>query len=129
MYDEATARSYAPNDTSFVALGEVPRGSADHFDIKSRHDQFVTIMVVPEKQLDTFDITIKSPEGRVLATSHSDSYINWIQVQAPRGGRMTVDVSLAASGHFLSKTYRLYVVGAGESFSQTDIRGDHQLPL
>ena len=42
---------------------------------------------------------------------------------------MTVEVSLAASGHIFSKTYRLYVVGAGENFSQTDIRGDHQLPL
>ena len=86
-------------------------------------------MVVPEKHLDNFDITIKSPEGRVLATSHSSCYIDWVQVQAPRGGRMTVEVSLAASGHVLAKTYRLYVVGSGENFSQTDIRGDHQLPL
>jgi hypothetical protein len=129
MYDEATAKSYAPNDTSFVALGELPRGSVDRFDIKSRHDQFVTIVVVPEKQLDNFDITIRSPEGQVLATSRTSSYIDWVQLQAPRGGRMTVDVSLAASGHFLSKTYRLYVVGSGENFSQTDIRGRHQRSL
>ena len=129
MYDEATAKSYAPNDTSFVALGELPRGASDSYDIKSRHDQFVTIMVVPEKQLDNFDITIKSPEGRVLATSRGSSYIDWVQLQAPRGGRMTVEVSLAASGHVFSKTYRLYVVGAGEKFSQTDIRGDHQRAL
>ena len=81
------------------------------------------------KQLDNFDITVKSSEGRVLATSHSDNYIDWIQLQAPKGGRMTVEVSLSASGHFLSKTYRLYVVGSGEKFSQTDIRGDHQVQL
>jgi len=42
---------------------------------------------------------------------------------------MTVEVSLAASGHFLSKTYRLYVVGSGAKFYQTDIRGDHQVQL
>lgn len=129
MYDEATATSYAPNDTSFVSLGEIDGGDADRYDIKSRHDQFVTIVVVPEKQLDNFDLTIATPEGRVLATSHSSSFVDWIQVQAPRGGRMTVEVSLAASGHFLANTYRLYVVGAGAKFSETDIRGDHQRPL
>jgi len=129
MYDEATATAMHPNDTSFLALGTLERGAVDKYDIKSRHDQFVTILVVPEKQLDNFDITIKTPEGRELATSHSSSYIDWVQLQAPRGGRMTVEVSLAASGHLLSKTYRLYVVGSGAKFSQTDIRGDHQLPL
>jgi hypothetical protein len=42
---------------------------------------------------------------------------------------MNVDVTLAASGHFLAKTYRLYVVGSGAKFDATDIRGKHQLPL
>src|SRR5262245_42571465 len=51
MYDEDTAKSDAPNDTSFVALGEAPRGETDSYEIKSRYDQFVTILVVPEKQL------------------------------------------------------------------------------
>jgi hypothetical protein len=128
MYDEDTARSVSP-DTSFVALGEVPRGSVDVFPAKSLRDQFVTVLVVPEKQLDNFDLTIKDATGRVIAQSKSSSYIDWIQLQAPKGGSMKIEVSLAASGHFLSKTYRLYVVGSGSKFNATDIRGAHQLSL
>ena len=40
---------------------------------------------------------------------------------------MNIDVDLVSSGHFFSKTYRLYVVGSGARFHETDIRGDHQL--
>jgi hypothetical protein len=128
MYDEDTARTVAP-DTSFVALGELPRGGVDQFPAKSLRDQFVTVLVVPEKQLDDFDLVIKDATGRVIAQSSSASYIDWIQLQAPRGGRMTIEVSLAASGHWLGKTYRLYVIGAGSRFNATDITGDHQLAL
>jgi hypothetical protein len=87
------------------------------------------VLVVPEKQLDNFDVTIKDSTGRVIAQSKSSSYIDWIQLQAPKGGAMKIEVSLAASGHFLSKTYRLYVVGSGSKFNATDIRGAHQLAL
>jgi hypothetical protein len=65
----------------------------------------------------------------VIAESHSSGYIDWIQLQAPKGGKMSIEVSLAASGHFLSKTYRLYVVGSGSKFTGTDIHGAHQLSL
>jgi hypothetical protein len=87
------------------------------------------VLVVPEKQLDNFDLAIKDASGRVIAESHSSGYIDWIQLQAPKGGKMSIEVSLAASGHFLSKTYRLYVVGSGSRFDATDIRGEHQLSL
>lgn len=129
MYEEATAKSLSTPDTSYVALGELSRGSVDVFPAKSQRDQFVTVLVVPEKQLDNFDLTIKDATGRVIAKSNSSSYIDWVQLQAPKGGRMSIEVSLAASGHFLSKTYRLYVVGSGSKFNGTDIRGEHQLAL
>ena len=128
LYDEATAKSVAP-DTSFVALGELSRGDVDVVPAKSLRAQFVTVLVVPEKQLDNFDLTIKDSTGRVIAQSRSSGYIDWIQLQAPKGGRMNIEVSLAASGHIFSKTYRLYVVGSGSRFNATDIRGDHQLAL
>lgn len=129
MYDEETARSVPP-DTSFVALGELSRGGpADVIPAKSQRDQVVTVLVVPEKQLDDFDLTIKDDAGRVLASSRSSRYLDWVQLQAPRGGRMTIEVSLAGSGHFLSKTYRLYVVGSGSRFQDTELGGDHQLAL
>lgn len=127
MYDEATAKAVPP-DTSFVALGEI-RGQSDTYPAKSQRDQWVTVLVVPEKQLDNFDLTIRDSAGRVLATSNSRSYIDWIELQAPAGGRMSIEVSLASSGHFLSKTYRLYVVGSGSRFFETDIRGAHQQTL
>ena len=71
MYDEATAKAMQPNDTSFVALGEIEGDEVDSYDAKSMADQFVTIALVPEKQLDDFDLTVKSSDGRVLATSRS----------------------------------------------------------
>lgn len=128
MYDEATAKAVPP-DTSFVALGASSFGSVDVFPAKSLRDQVVTVLVVPEKQLDNFDVVIRDAAGSVLASSTSRGYIDWIQLQAPAGGRMTLEVSLAASGHWLSKTYRVYVVGSGSRFYDTDIRGDHQLSL
>jgi hypothetical protein len=126
MYDEATAKAMKPNDTSFVVAGEIADSETDVYEAKSMRDQFVTVLVVPEKQLDDFDLEIDSSDGRKLAASHSSGYIDWIQLQAPRGGRMKIKVSLAASGHFLSKTYRLYVVGSGSHFASTDITGAHQ---
>lgn len=129
LYDEPTAKSITTPDTSFVATGEAPRGEVDVYPAKSQRAQFVTVLLVPEKQLDNFDLTIKDGAGRVIATSTSSGYIDWIQLYAPKGGSMKIEVSLAASGHFLSKTYRLYVVGAGSRFASTDITGAHQLSL
>jgi hypothetical protein len=54
---------------------------------------------------------------RALATSTPSNYIDLVQLQAPRGGRPTIDVSPAASGHFLGNTYRRYVAGSGEDSS------------
>jgi hypothetical protein len=126
LYDETTAKSVAP-DTSFIARGEIRGGAVDGYPAKSQRDQVVTIAVVPEKQLDNFDLVVRDSTGAVLARSNSRRYIDWVQLRAPRGGRMTIEVSLAGSGHFLSKTYRLYVVGSGTRLADTDISGAHQL--
>jgi hypothetical protein len=129
MYDEDTAKSLTTPDTSYMATGEIASDEVDVYPAKSQRGQYVTVLVVPEKSLDDYDLTIKDSTGRVLAQSNSHSYIDWVQLPAPRGGRMSIEVSLAGSAQFLSKTYRLYVVGSTSRFTKTDISGDHQQPL
>lgn len=126
MYDEDTAESLTTPDTSYMATGEIASDEVDVYPAKSLHAQFVTVLVVPEKSLDDYDLVVKDTSGHVLASSTSHSYIDWVQLPAPRGGRMSIEVSLAASGQFLSKTYRLYVIGSTGRFTKTDIAGDHQ---
>jgi len=129
QYDEDTARSISTPDASYMALGEIRGSEVDIYPAKSLRAQFVTVLVVPEKSLDDYDLVIKDSSGRVIGQSTSHSYIDWVQLPAPRGGRMSIEVSLAGSAQFFSKTYRLYVVGSTGRFTSTDIRGDHQQHL
>lgn len=49
-YDESHAARMEDNDTSFMVQGEVEVGGSDvdHFEMRSREDQWVTVAVVPE---------------------------------------------------------------------------------
>jgi len=126
IYTEKYARGRT-HDTSFGVRGDSDDGKVDSFRVKSAPRQLVTILVVPEAQLDDFDLTLTTPRGDVLATSDSIAYIDWIQVQAPAGGTFDVRVNLAGSAHFLAKRYRLYVVGSGARLAETELAGDHQI--
>lgn len=122
------ARALAPrvNDTSFVSLGKLDSSAqSDRYLAESDSDQFVTVVVVPEKQLDVFSIEIKG-RGKVI-TSNSVGLINWIQLPVKNGERLTLVVKLTQSFHFLQHTYRLIVIGSGHEINSTDIRGPHQI--
>lgn len=64
MYTEEHARQMRDNDTSFMVEGEFSEGDfADGYSFTSDVDQFVTIVVVPEKSLDTFALTDARTHG------------------------------------------------------------------
>lgn len=128
-YTERRAAELPDNDTSFVVAGRVTSFyDADTFAFTSAHDQLVTVVVVPEKSLDDFDLLLVDDAGDVVASSRSRRYIDWIQLDVPAGTRLHARVVLASSRHFLGKTYRLYVTGSTPALRATDITGDHQVP-
>lgn len=126
-YRESFAKTFADHDTSFMVEGVLlPSSETDTFKFTSRYDQFVTIAVVPVFSLDDFDLRVKFGKNSIVSASHD--YIDWIQVFVKADTKMSVSVSLASSGHFLSKDYRLFVVGSTPWIDASDVTGDHQIP-
>ncbi len=155
MYSKAKASSMTDNDTSWMVRGQASEGG-DTFPFKSGSDQFVTLAVVPEDMNDSFELELLDKQGRVVATSNSDTSINWIQVQADAGRELQVRVKQTAdakSGHTMTSafveaaltpmmlaygmfdpasakqepnTYRLVVVGSTNEVADTNVTGPHQ---
>ncbi len=117
IYDAPVAKQLKDNDTSFMVTGLMSSSKeTESFQFHSQSDQSVTVIVVPEKSLDAFSLTLTDSNGKVLARSASFFLVNWIQTQVKRGERLNADVELLASGHFLRKNFRLIVVGSGPGF-------------
>lgn len=125
-YTESHAKSMTDNDTSFMVEGEIyPLSENDTYTFTSNESQFVTILVTPEKEYDDFDLEILDSNDNVIATSNRADYIDWVQIQVPAGTTLKARVTLHSTGHFLSKTYRLFVVGSTQYINTTDISGNH----
>jgi hypothetical protein len=125
-YDETFAKQMTDNDTSFMVQGNAHVGEVDLFPFTSDSKQLVTVLVVPEAQLDDFDLVISDDKGEVVAQANSASLVDWVQLRVPAGEQLTAHVELYSSFHWLSKRYRLYVVGSTAALSDTDITGPHQ---
>lgn len=125
--DEAATQRRADNDTSFMVRGALAsRKEADVYTIHSAHDQIVTILVVPEKELDDFDLAVATDDGRVRIVANTGyETMDWIQMEVPAGTALRVAVGMYWSGHFLSSTYRLIVVGSGPLLNRSNITGEH----
>lgn len=131
-YSESYAENKSDNDTSFMAEGYIawPYWETDSYTFTSNEDQFVTIVLVPEYQLDDFDIVVKDSNGNQIAYSNTFEYIDWIQIEGVAANtELTVEVELAGSWHYASKDYRLIVTGSTQYINSTDITGDHQVPM
>jgi len=126
-YPKAFALTQRDADTSFMAHGSTAGSTPDVYTFTSKTAQIVTILVVPIAQLDSFNInvtvTINGKQRNVI--SKESVYVNWVQLRVPAGTRLTAGVALSFSGHWLSKSYRLIVVGSSTQFQYTDIRGPH----
>ena len=127
-YTESHAKSMDNNDTSFMVSGaNNSYYSKDNYSFTSNEDQFVTIMLMPEKQLDDFDLSILDEFGNTLAKSDTSVFVDWIQIKVQKGTKLTAQVKLYYSGHYFSSSYRLFVTGSTQNINQTDITGNHQL--
>lgn len=133
-YTEGYAKQMTDNDTSFMVEGRIAYAGGgqyetDEFAFTSKSDQLVSVAVVPEKQLDDFDFEITDQKGNVLLKSDSDHLIDHAQLRVKEGTQLKVRVKLKDSGHWLGKTYRLYVTGSTEHFNKTMADGPHVRPL
>ncbi len=112
-------------DTSFMTRGALFSRRTPHvYTVRSAVDQLVTILVVPEKELDDFDIAVEAPGARIVANT-GYATMDWIQLEVPAGTELEIAVRLYWSGHYLSSSYRLIVVGSGAALGATNISGDH----
>ena len=126
-YTESFAKSMTNNDTSFMVHGVSSSYSdEDVYTFKSAVNQVVTIVVVNEKELDDFDLTILNSSNTVIATSDEGRYfVDWVQLKVPANTTIKAKVKLYWSGHYLSSSYRLYVTGSTQYANQTEITGNH----
>ncbi|KAJ3439154.1 collectin-46-like [Anaeramoeba flamelloides] len=125
-YPEEYAKKMPNNDASFMVIGESSSfDDVDSYPFTSLSTQIVTILLVPEKQLDAFTLTISDTNGNVIAVSDLDTYINWVQIEIPAQTSLVAKVQCTYSGQMLTSSYRLIVTGSSEILSKTEITGDH----
>lgn len=127
-YTESYAKSKTNNDTSFMVEGYIawPYSETDTFTFTSAYEQYVTIVLTPQYQLDDFDLVITDQYNNVLATSNTGNLIDWVQIKVPANTKLKAKVNLYGSWHYYSKNYRLIVTGSTPYFNSTDITGNHQ---
>lgn len=128
-YAGDTASQLADNDTSFLAEGAIDaRDEADRYPMTSHEAQYVTIAVVPEAQLDDFDLEVVDGRGKRIAVSDSRGLVDFVQLRAKAGEKLEARVTRREHAHLLRATYRLVVVGSTAAIPVSTIRGKHQLP-
>ncbi len=131
-YDEETAAELSDNDTSFLVSGHLAGSwwtgfEQDVFRFTSEEEQFVTVLLVPEYQLDDLDLDLLDGDGNLVAASNCATLIDWVQIKVPAGTTLEARIKLYYTGHVLSKRYRLYVTGSTQHFTESDITGPHQV--
>ena len=127
VYDEDFAKTMTDNDTSFMVVGSNYK-STDSFKFTSHYNQIITILIVPEKELDDFDLYVGLDDGDtppVITSNTGYETMDWVQMKVQAGTKMHIAVRNYWSGHFLSSTYRLIVVGSGPDINKTEITGNH----
>ncbi len=115
-YSKEQAEKMKDNDTSFMVHGSLDKDSeVDAFPFQAKNAQFVTVMVVPEEQLDAFELSVRDDSGKLLYDSKSLTSIPWVQLQVPAGTHLKAQVKLKANYQFLTPpSYRLVVTGADQ---------------
>ncbi|MDB4965014.1 MAG: hypothetical protein JWN44_703 [Myxococcales bacterium] len=128
-YKEPFAKSFTDNDTSFMVEGAIDASDeSDSYAFTSHATQQVTLVVVPENAWSDFDLELLDARDRVLATSASSRYIDFIAITVDAGTKLHARVH-ARSTHPWFPGYRLVVVGSTQHLPASDITGAHQLPL
>lgn len=128
-YPGDTASQLDDNDTSFMAEGAIDgRDEADRYPMTSAEAQYVTLVVVPEKRLDDFDLEVLDGRGKRLARSDSRGLVDFVQLRAGAGEKLEARVTRRGHLQPLRASYRLVVVGSTRHLPASTIQGPHQLP-
>lgn len=126
MYSEYAAKCLVYPDSSYFVLGSISDfGEKDTYPVLSKEDQFVTIVVVPDFDTDSFGIAVYDTLRNLIASSETKTYINTIQLMVPANFQIHVTVELKSSWQPFVSSYRLYVTGSLENLNQHNISGDH----
>mmetsp|Transcript_10350 Transcript_10350/g.10311 ORF Transcript_10350/g.10311 Transcript_10350/m.10311 type:complete len:234 (+) Transcript_10350:369-1070(+) len=125
-YAENTAKCIKTPDASFMVNGGTTQfNEVDLYPIYSRVDQFITIVVVPIMDADSFSLAVYDASGKLIASSEASFYVNTIQLMAPAGTTLYAGVLLASSWQPFESTYRLFVTGSLNMINDYNIKGDH----
>ena len=93
VYSEGFASKLATNDASWMVRGALPPSDPeDTFRFTPAQDQVVTLTAVPDDRGDVFTLELLDRAGKVLATSDSEAYVNFIQVEAKAGVELAIRV-------------------------------------
>lgn len=123
-YVQSFAMQMPDNDTSFMVEGSLGFNSSNSYTINSSQDQIVTVLAVPDTTLmsDIIYVGVYSNNGKLIALSNSNSYINYVEFTAPKGSYI---VKITKSAYSLSPLYRLYVTGSYSYLNQYYIKGNY----
>ncbi len=115
-YTKEQAEKMKDNDTSFMVHGSLDQSSeVDTFPFQAQTTQAVTVLCVPEQQLDAFELSVRDGNGKQLYDSKSITSVAWVQLRVPAGTHLTAQIKLKASFQFLTPpSYRLIVTGADQ---------------
>jgi len=113
--DYAAKISQDEADTSFAVVGTASSSSPAVFNVTSREEQYLTVLVVPTAYTHVFGIEIFDSETKqVIASSQSVTMANWIQMKMNVGvSKLQVRVKgNPLNNPFLGSQFNLYVVGS-----------------
>jgi hypothetical protein len=95
-YQPDYARALTDNDCSWMthSAGLVLMGDTEQYAFTSTEEQYVTILVVPQYQLDDFDLQVTIDGAQVIASANpGSSFVDWIQVKVRAGARLVARTS------------------------------------
>ncbi|EAR96677.1 hypothetical protein TTHERM_00979900 (macronuclear) [Tetrahymena thermophila SB210] len=114
-------------DTSFMIQGSFGMfgSQKDQFTFTSNSDQFVTIILIPEKSLDSFKLSLLDVQSNLIDSASNSGLIEHFIIQMKKGQQLTIQVDLQISMQFFSKSYRLIVVGSTAHNNFNKVNGSH----
>ena len=141
-WSDAKEYAFSSGSTQFVTVAVVPE-SASMFLPQAMGVLFAASTIgydepaiAPTARLttDDFDLEILDDSGKVLATSTSKKFPDWIQLTASKGKVLRARVTMKSTwdgfgASPISGRFRLLVTGSTKYLSKSDIRGDHQVKL
>lgn len=93
LYTDDHLEGSASQDAAFMVRGTLSEDDPqDDFRFTSKHEQFVTLTVVPETLDRTYYLDLFDGDGNHVGTADLDDGVNYIQLQVPEGQELVARV-------------------------------------